>query len=534
MDVAQAAERAARQLLAGAPSPGERERAARLLEVAGDARRAAEVWRQAGHDLEARARDAAGRGGPAESVPWLLEAAEAYATGGDGGAAARVAGEGVAAWPAFEEAKRIVVDPGRGPSPSEGGEPEGRGGRKLRRLPGSRKGSRSSPEEPEEQAGELPSMFLEARARLLHLAGREAEAEAAYTGLADAVAREVARRRGEQQWQEALSAARSWLKAALRAGGRARLDAVRPEFVSLAREAAAEALTPEYFARGHDEVPARAMGEALLEAHALGNESFAAKHEAEMQTVLERTAQVLDALRSPRTAAEALLSAEHEWPMVSARPGLRGRLLQLAESGQDFDGGMGLTGLARSHPLRAEVEDFATRLADVVGRANERTGAAYTAAAAAAAAADDARALELAARALEVARAEDLEVRAAALRVRRQALVRLGRAPEAEQAHGEVLEAVQGAGEEDDVGLQEELEEARFAAESGRGSEGAVEAARRALAVRLRSRAASLFEDGDAAGARARFEAAAALGDEESVRWLKVVSLAPAPVGDRS
>ncbi|HEX9709670.1 MAG TPA: hypothetical protein VGB42_06895 [Candidatus Thermoplasmatota archaeon] len=527
MDASTAAKRAAERLLAGTPSPGERERAARLLEIAGDAGAAEAAWRETGQDLVASAEAALERGEAPEAVQALYDAAEALLSGKDAGGARRAADLALSEWNVFVAAKRIDAEPAAAAARGRGGK-----GPRLRRLPGGRKPEVVvAPDPAARPEAELPAMFMEMRARLLDIAGRAEEAEAARTRLMDAIGREVARRRKEQQWQEALEAARSWLRAALRAGGRARLDQVRPEFVSLAREAAAEAATPEYLARGHDEVAARAMGDALVEAHTMGNEAFAAKYEEELVLVHERTAEVLEALRNPRTAAEALLAAEREWTMVVARPGARERLLELSETHREFVGPMGLAGLARTHPLRAEVEEFGQRLEEVVARATRRAPQAYAQAAAAALPRDPARAQALAARGLSLVGADDGGGSAAGelLRALRAALAQLGQTEGAEAAHVRLLGTLAPDGDPEEHALRQELEDARFAWERDPGPQLAAraEAARRALAGFLRERGVARWEAGDSEGGPGDIEEAERLGDEEAGRWTGVLGLAP-------
>jgi hypothetical protein len=521
MDARTAARRGAEQLLEGEPSPGDCERAGRLLAVAGDGAAAARAWSRAGAGLEALAARAGARGDAVESVQWLSEAADMYAAAGDAHGAMRAAVAALADWPQFEEAKRIVV---AAPAPRDGA----RGAApRLRRLPGSRfaeeegQGGGAGEERP------LPSMFQEAHGRLLRHAGREAEAARAFEAALTEVEREVARRRREQQWQEALAAARTMLRLAYAAGGRPRLDQARPEFVSIAREAAVEALTPEYFARGHDEVPSRAMGEALLEAHALGNEAFAVRYEEEHLHILERTAELIDVLRGRRPSAEALLSSEHEWPMVSARPGAKERLLRAGEGGGDLVAAMGMDGLAATHPLRAEVQEFAARLDELVGRAQARAAPAFAAAALAAAAREPRRAVDLSRRAVELA-GDDPAARLGAMRARRAALQAAGLASEAHAVHAEIMEAIaapSGAGGAP-ADLQRAVEQARFEA-PGDLARGA--AARGALSAWHRARGAEAWQAGDGARAAGSFEAAVALGDEEATRWLEVLSVGPPP-----
>ncbi len=523
MDAKQAASDSARKLLAGSPSAGERERAAKLLELSGaDAKGA---WAETGRSLEEMAAAAVARGDAAEAVPWLLEGAEAFVRAGDTGGVRRAAEAALGHWEAFAGAKEIVVERG---TPASN---EGRPAPKLRRLPGARRDGppeAPGPAPPAAAGAELPTMFLEMRARLLRLAGREDESAKAYSALMDAVAREVARRRREQQWQEALAAARSWLKAGVAAGGRPRLDAIRPEFVSLAREAAAEAATPEYFVRGHDEVPAQAMADALVEAHALGNESFAAKYDAELADVLERTAEVLESLTSRRTAAEALLSSEHEWPMIAARRGARKRLLDVSDGQDDFGEALGIGGLAPSHPLRAEVEEFGVMLEAAVGRAVARTPDAYMDAAAALLPSNPQRALQLAATAAgRLLPVDRRHLRA--LRLQRDARIRKGDREGAAVAQEALVRATQTAFDSDEGGHRLAVEQAEYqAALSGEPKDDQLaRGARASLAGWLSARGASRYREGDRGGARALFEEASGLGDREAERWLQVMALAP-------
>jgi hypothetical protein len=295
----------------------------------------------------------------------FLDAARAYAAAGDAPEARRCAKEALSLWPSFEASKSLDLTPAR---VREALAPQGRG---LRRLPGAAKPAAAAPEAP---AAALPSMFVELHAEALELAGEGEAARARFAEAQSLVEAEVARRHKAQEWAEAFSAALSMVRLSAHRGEPTALEASRRSFIEVAREAAREALTAEYFARGKDALPREAIEAAAEAARLLGDARAIAEVDAERALVLRRTAEILRELGDERTAAEAILSWEDSWPHLAKTPSLRRALLDDPASAHDLSGPLSsLASLAATHPTRLEVQEFADRHAALVAHARLRS-----------------------------------------------------------------------------------------------------------------------------------------------------------------
>jgi hypothetical protein len=326
--------------------------------------------RLAAEALSTRGRAAEAAGDFGEAVSALLDAALAFEEAGDEDAARVSAKRVLALWSQFEEAKNLVMEPARARKSEDAGR------KPLRRLP--RAGERPAPGGPPEEARAppvtaLPSMFIEMHAEALRLAGDERAARKRLAEAAAAVEAEVARRRAGQEWSEAFSAAQSLVRLAKRAGGEGGIADARRAFIALAREAAAESLTAEYLARGKEDLPLAALDAALGEARALGDEALIRAVGADERSVAAREADLLDALSSEATAAEAILSWDDAWTFIDSRPEVKRALLHEPALAGTLAGPLrGLAGLALSHPARVELREFEERLESVVARARAR------------------------------------------------------------------------------------------------------------------------------------------------------------------
>lgn len=320
--------------------------------------------------LAARGRACQEAGDSGEALSLYLDAARAYSAAGDGKSARHFAGEVLYLWPTFEASKQLVVRraaTGRGSTPSKP---------RLRRLPRVGEAAPALVEQAVDEAGpvtSLPSIFIEMHAEALALAGDERASKARLVEAQDAVFAEVSRRLDAQEWSEAFSAGLSWVRLAKAAGRAEPLQKTRRAFIALAREAAHEALTAEYFARGKDDLPIAALRAAEAEARLLGDEPTLRELEADRTEVASRCADLLEQLSDERTAAEAILSWEDSWPYLSKQPGLRKALLELPSLAASLAGPFSaLASMAETHPARAEVREFAERHTELVARARER------------------------------------------------------------------------------------------------------------------------------------------------------------------
>ncbi|HKZ58844.1 MAG TPA: hypothetical protein VJ547_03215 [Candidatus Thermoplasmatota archaeon] len=300
-----------------------------------------------------------------------LDAAQAFEEAGAEDEARENAKRALSLWPEVEESKNLVMRAAASPKPAPSAP------RRLRRLPGALPQG-APPERPatgEIAPGrsELPSMFIEMHAEALRLAGREREARQRTEEALAAVEAEVERRRAEQAWGEALSAAQTQLRIARRLGGDGRLDDVRRAFIEVARESAREALTAEYFARGKDELPFEAIEAALREARALKDEALIRTLGREAAGVEANSLTLLTALSDEHTAAEAVLSWEDSWRYLDGQKALKRALLEHPEFASTLQGPFkGLAGLAATHPARLELSEFHDRWQQVLSRSRAR------------------------------------------------------------------------------------------------------------------------------------------------------------------
>jgi hypothetical protein len=529
VDLKDAAKHAAATLSGPQASWGELDRARELLLLVGDEENAKGTSRRMGEMARGQAgeRERADDAGGALNA-WF-DAATAFGQAGAGRDAQACAQRFLALWPAFEASKRIEMQPARSATRSSDGS------KRLRRLPkGGVPALAPTAPEPLDRPAEagpsvLPVMFLEMHASALHLAGQPKEAGRRFEEAMVAVEAEVARRRQSQQWGEALAAARGLARIALEAGGRARLDAVRPDLIAVAREAAAEALTPDYFARGREQIPEQAIELALLEAHALGNESLAHKYEDEAAAVLERSAEVTQALGDARTAAEAVLAWEDAWPMLATRPELRRALLSDHDASAALTGPFAaLAGMAPSHPLRREVEDFRERVDEAVARARLAAPRALERAARALLARDPVRTRDLAERARKLCTQSGRPVSDPLLALLRDAHLAAGERAAADLVQQD-LKARAGQPTSEEGQRRREALDAQWAAGGGLAARG--HPAVVALAAFLVAQGAGAWQRGEAAEAGLRFEEAAALGHPQALPWLRLLALAGAPAG---
>lgn len=528
MDFAEAAHRAAAALSKEGASGGDLERAREILLLARDAEGAARLARRMGEVARARAEAIEASGDTAAALTEWFDAAVAFDLAGDDRAAKECSMRVLGLWRAFEESKQIQLRPARASAVSSDRP------KRMRRLPKAGPRPAETSEGPDAAASSssptvLPAMFLEMHARALKMAGKDKEAKSRFDEAIAAVEAEVARRRGAQEWGEALAAARAALRLALATGGRARLDSARPDFIALARDAAAEALTPDYFARGRQDVPGRAIELALLEAHALGNESLALKYEAEAAEVLERTAEILEALTDERTAAEAVLSWEEAWPMLAGRPDLRRALMETPDAARSLTGPFAaLAGIAASHPLRRDVDDFLERVDEVTARARAEAPPALLKAAESALLRDAAHALDLGLRARKLLDSKRPVELARALAVLRDAYLALGRKVDAAPVHEELVQIAEHSGDREEAKWRRAALDAQLQAGGSFAARSAP--AVRELAAFLVERGARAWQKGEEAAARADFEEAAWLGNPEAPLWVRLVELA-GPVG---
>jgi hypothetical protein len=316
--------------------------------------------------LASRARERKAADALGDALSLFLDASLAYAAAGDADEARRCATHGLALWPEFEASKRIDLRPAKRKAPGTPAAP------RARRLPGARETAAPTPP-PARPTSTLPSMFVEMHAELLRLSGDEKGALARFAEAQATVEGEVARRRASQEWGEAFSAALSMVRLAAARGGGEPVAAARRSFIEVAREAAFEALTPEYFARGKDALPREAVEAAAEQARLLDDAKLIVELDAERASVLRRTAEVLGELADERTAAEAILAWEDAWPYLTKNKRIRTALLDAPQRAADLTGPLAdLAKLAATHPSRLEVSEFAERHAALVERARER------------------------------------------------------------------------------------------------------------------------------------------------------------------
>ncbi len=302
-----------------------------------------------------------------DALSLFLDAGRAYAAAGEGDEARRCANHGLALWPEFEASKTLKLDPAKRKRAELPATP------RARRLPGSRESASQAPEAPAASATTLPSMFIEMHAELLRLSGDEKGAGRRFAEAQAAVEGEVARRRACQEWGEAFSASLSMVRLAATRGASEPLAAARRSFIQVAREAASEALTAEYFARGKDALPREAIEAAAEQARLLRDPKLIIELDAERASVLRRTGEVLGELADEHTAAEAILSWEDSWPYLTKNQRMRSALLDDPGRAADLTGPLAdLSKLAASHPARLEISEFAERHAALVARARER------------------------------------------------------------------------------------------------------------------------------------------------------------------
>jgi len=322
---------------------------------------------ESGSSLASRAAERKAADALGDALSLFLDAALVYAAAGDDDEARRCANHGLALWPEFEASKTLTLDPAKRKQSEVSSAP------RARRLPGARAASAPPREAPAASSTTLPSMFIEMHAELLRLSGDEKGASRRFAEAQAAVEAEVARRRLTQEWGEAFSAAVSMVRLAATRGAAEPLAAARRSFIEVAREAASEALTAEYFARGKDTLPREAIEAAAEQARLLSDAKLIVELDAERASVLRRTSEVLAELADERTAAEAILSWEDSWPYLTKNQRIRGALLDAPERAADLTGPLAdLAKLAATHPARLEVSEFAERHAALVARARER------------------------------------------------------------------------------------------------------------------------------------------------------------------
>ena len=323
--------------------------------------------RDSAASMAARARELNEADALGDALSAFLDAARAWAAIGDVDEARRCANQALALWPMFEASKRIDLEPAKTKGAARPPPP------RARRLPGAREPAAPPPEARAAAASALPSMFIEMHAELLRLSGDEQGANKRFAEAQAVVEREVALRRSAQEWGEAFSAALSMVRLAAARGGAEPVAAARRSFIHVAREAASEALNPEYFARGKVALPREAVEAAAEQARLLDDAKLIVELDAERASVVRRTGEVLAALADERTAAEAILSWEDSWPYLSKNPRVRTALLDAPERATDLTGPLAnLAKLAATHPARLEISDFAERHAALVARARER------------------------------------------------------------------------------------------------------------------------------------------------------------------
>ena len=317
--------------------------------------------------LAARARERKAADSLGDALSLFLDAGRAYAAAGDGDEARRCANHGLALWPEFEASKTLKLDPAKRKRAEQPPAP------RSRRLPRSREPAWQAAEAPAASATTLPSMFIEMHAELLRLSGDEKGAARRFAEAQEAVEGEVARRRALQEWGEAFSASLSMVRLAATRGASEPLAAARRSFIEVAREAASEALTAEYFARGKDALPREAIEAAAEQARVLGDAKLIVEVDGERASVLRRSTQILAELADERTAAEAILSWEDSWPYLTKNVRVRSALLDDPGRAGDLTGPLAdLSKLAATHPARLEISEFAERHTALVARARER------------------------------------------------------------------------------------------------------------------------------------------------------------------